>query len=276
MRRTSFFRFAAAAPALTLLLGLASRSAAAPPKAADPRPALASATAKLKSHEPDQIAAALLEVRPLRKDAASLVPMVKNLLEEGLPASAAEPALQFLSDQDAADAAPVVATYASHRLTSVRRAATKALGHMKSPASATALRKLLADQDSGVRGAAASSLGALRTRAALADLETALDQRVFEAAGAIGQICEKEECKPLLDRLGKLPFDVITGGLNILLYRPKAEVPEKFKVQVVEHVRELGTLEAHKFLEDVSKSKGLSPELKTAVDDAVRATGGSP
>lgn len=271
MRRTPFFRFAAVAA----LVGFAHSSEAAPPKGTDPKPILASATTKLKTRDVAQIVAALTDVMPIRKDAASLVPLVRDLLEGGLPGPAAESALQFLGDQEAVDAAPVVATYASHRVTAIRRAATKALGRIKSPTSASTLRRVLADQDAGVRGAAATSLGALRTRAALPDLGVALDQRVYEAAAAIGQTCEKEECKPLLDRLGKLPFDVITGGLNILLYRPKAEVPEKFKVRVVEHVRELGTLEAHKFLEDVSKSKGLSPELKTAVDDAVRGTGGA-
>jgi HEAT repeat protein len=166
--------------------------------------------------------------------------------------------------------------YTSHRDAAVRRAAIKALGRARIEQAAARLQRALGDQDAGVQGAAASALGNLRARSAVADLERALDNRVYEAAAAIASVCEKDQCKVLLDRLGKLPFDVVTGALAIVLYRPKGEVGDGFKIRIVEHVRELGTLEAHKFLEDLSKSKGLSKELKVAVDDAVRAAGVSP
>ena len=273
MRRTPFF--AVVSFVLVTQAALAAPKAAAPKKGAS-KQVVTDALAQLKTHEPDKIVAALEAVRPLREEAASLVPIVHELLDDGLPPAAAQSAIAFMADVEANEAVSTLATYSSHRDEGVRRAATKALGHFKTPAATTALRRVLGDQDAGVRGAAASALGAQRTRAALPDLIIALDQRVLEAASAIGQICDKEECRPLLARLGKLPFDVVTGGLAVALYRPNAEVPEKFKIEIVEHIRELGTMEAHKFLEDVSKSKGLSKELKASVDEAVRRTGGAP
>ena len=276
MRRTSFFVSVGAAASFVL----AAHAVGAAPKAPGPakgasKQVVQDALTQLKTHEPDKVVAALETVRPLREEAASLVPIVHELLDDGLPPAPAQSAIAFLADVEASEATSSLINYTSHRDAGVRRAAAKALGHFKSAAATTTLRRVLGDHDGGVRGAAASALGAQHARAALPDLVTALDQRVFEAAAAIGQTCDKEECRPLLQRLGKLPFDVVTGGLAIVLYRPSADVPEKFKIEVVEHIRELGTIEAHKFLEDVSKSKGLSKDLKASVDEAVRRTGGS-
>jgi hypothetical protein len=108
------------------------------------------------------------------------------------------------------------------------------------------------------------------------ELFVALDHRVGEAAASIGQLCVPEECDRLAGELGKLQFDVVTGGLDQVLFRPPTEINDDEKVKVIGRVRELGTKEANKFLHDVQTRwpKGWSPRVKQAIDQGVLATGG--
>jgi HEAT repeat protein len=157
----------------------------------------------------------------------------------------------------------------------VRRAAAKALARTKGAAAAAALRKALSDSDPVVRGTAASSLGALKAKDAVPDLFIALDHKVNEAAASIGQLCNPDQCDQLAAKLGKLPFDVVSQALDQILFRT-ADMSEDAKIKVVGRIRELGTIEANKFLRDVQKRwpANGSKRVRQSIDQAVIATSG--
>ena len=115
-------------------------------------------------------------------------------------------------------------------------------------------------------------------RGLLLRLRFALDHHVNEAAGSIGQLCNPTECDALAARIGKVPFDVMTSGLDPILFRPKAEVSDDAKVKLVGRIRELGTGEANKFLRDVQKRwpAAWSPRIKQSIDQGVLATAAAP
>jgi hypothetical protein len=73
-----------------------------------------------------------------------------------------------------------------------------------------------------------------------------------------------------------IPFDVVTGGLDQVLFRPTAEVSDDAKVKIIGRIREQGTIEGNKFLKDVQKrwAAGSSPRVRQAIDQAVMATAG--
>jgi hypothetical protein len=154
----------------------------------------------------------------------------------------------------------------------------RALTRTKGAGAAQALRRALGDSDAQIRGNAAAGLGSLDARGAVPDLFAALDHRVNEAAASIGMLCDAQQCLELAGRIGKLPFDVVTSGLEPMLSRPSAQLADDVKLKVLERVRSLNTAEANRFLRDVQAHlpKDASPRLEQAVDDAVRATvGGS-
>jgi hypothetical protein len=233
---------------------------------------------KLKSGEEGQVRAALDELRTEGKAAAAAAPWVGEALTRGLPAPLAEAALDTLADLENDSQAHVLAWYARHRVLPVRRAAIRALVKAKGTAAVRALRRALADEDPQVRGLAASGLGAIRAREATGELLLALDHAVPEAAASIGILCEGKECDQLVAKLGHLPFDVVTSGIEQLLVRPTNEVSDEDKVKVVGRLRELGTAESNKFLRDVVTKwpKNGSPRVKQAIEQAVTATAGSP
>ena len=71
----------------------------------------------------------------------------------------------------------------------------------------------------------------------------------------------------------KLSFDVVTGGLDQVLARK--EVSEDDKIKVIGKLRELGTVEANKYLRGLqSRSQGASARMKQAIDQAIQATPG--
>ena len=118
----------------------------------------------------------------------------------------------------------------------------------------------------------------MKAKEAVGDLFLALDHKVEEAAASIGQLCEPTDCERLAGKLGNVPFDVMTGGLDQVLLRGTKDVDDDTKIKIVGRVRELGTAEANQFLKDVqikwpAKS---SPRVKQAIDQAVIATSGSP
>ena len=83
------------------------------------------------------------------------------------------------------------------------------------------------------------------------DLFLALDHRVNEAASSIGMLCAAAECEKLATRVGKIPFDVISAGVEQALFR--SDVPDDTKIKLIGRIRELGTQEANKFLRDTVK-----------------------
>ena len=246
---------------------------AAVPSAFTLSPAL---TQKLKSRDEAQIRSALDELRLAGKPAQSAAPAIAELLEQGTTAPLTEAAIDTLGDLEAESASPAVALYVSHRDVVLRRAAVKALIKTKGAAASKALRRALGDADPMVRGVAATGLGSLKAKDAMADLVVALDRKVAEAAAAIGQVCSAGECDQLTAKLGRLPFDVVTGGLEQVLFRPTSEVTDDEKVKVIGKLRELGTQESNKFLKDVQSRwpKGGSARVKQSIDQAVLATAG--
>lgn len=232
--------------------------------------------AKLKSGEEDQIKAALDDARLAGPPAAAAAPVIAEVLAKGLSLSTTQAAVETLGDLESDAASPVLAQYAIHRNLKLRRAAVKSLVRTKGAAAATALKRALSDGDPVVRGTAASGLGALKARDAVPELFIALDHRVNEAAASIGQLCTMEQCEQLAGRVGKVPFDVMTGGLDPVLFRPAAEINDDAKVKIVGRIRELGTMEGNKFLRDVQKRwpENGSKRVRQAIDQAVLATSG--
>ncbi len=235
------------------------------------RKEVADLLSKLASNEETELNIGLEQVRGTKGAGKAVETKIVERLEQGLPPRLAEAAIDVLAEMDSSASAQAVANYAAHRDPVVRRSAVRALARVKGPAAVTVLRRALGDQDPQVRGFAASSLGALGGHEAFADLVLSLDRRNLEAATAIGQVCLKEECGALTKRLGKLPFDVMTGAATLVLYRKAAEVPDSVKLAVVDRIRDLASPEATKLLTDLkAKRKGLSPAVLEAIDEATK------
>jgi hypothetical protein len=266
----------------TLLLvphGAGAEEPKKPKGAAKAEPAIqldAATLQKLHSTDPGEVKAALDDIRMAGKGAQGAAPAIAQLLQRGLNADLTLAAIETLGDVEAESSSDAIAWYASHRSASIRQAAVKALIHTKGAVAIKTLRHALSDGDGVVRGVAATGLGALKAKEAVGDLFVALDHRVGEAAASIGQLCTPAECDQLAGKLGRVPFDVMTGGLDQILFRPPAEISDDEKVKMVGRVRELGTPDANRFLKDVQGRwpKTWSPRVKQAIDQAVLATGG--
>lgn len=254
-------------------------SADPPKKPAAPRGAAVTVppdvAKKLKSDDPAEVQSALDEVRIAGPAASHLATDIAAILDRGASRALTEAALETLGDLEAESAAPAVAHYGVHRDVKLRRLAMQTLGRLRGPVAVKALRARLHDADGMVRGTAASALGAMKAKEALPDLFIAFDHKVAEAAASIGQLCLPKDCDDFAGRLGRQPFEVMTGGFDQILFRPNGEVPEDVKVKVIGRIRELGTPEANKFLRDVQKRlKAASPRLKQAIEQAIAATAG--
>jgi HEAT repeat protein len=232
---------------------------------------------KLKTGGDSEIRSALDDIRLAGKGASGAVPAIVDVLQRGATAATTEAAIDTLGDIGSDAASPTLAWYAVHRNLKIRRAAVKALAKTKGAPAVKALRHALSDGDPMVRGVSATGLGALKAKEAVGDLFVALDHKVGEAAVSIGQLCAPAECEQLTAKLGKLPFDIVTTGLDQVLFRPTAEVSDDDKVKVLGKVREMGTHEANKFLKDVQGRwpKNASARVKGVIDQAVQATSGS-
>ena len=246
--------------------------AAAPAAPVDVKPLVA----KLKSGDENQMKEALDEVRVAGPRGAAAAPAVAEVLLRGASLVLTQSAIETLGDLESDTGAPALAQYTTHRNAKVRRAAVKSLTRTKGAAAAPALKHALTDADPVVRGTAASGLGSLKARDAVPELFVALDHRVNEAAASIGQLCNVEQCEQLAAKLGKHPFDVVTGGLDQVLFRPTAEISDDAKLKIIGRIREQGTIEGNKFLRDVQKRwpAGQSPRVRQSIDQAVMATAG--
>jgi HEAT repeat protein len=212
------------------------------------------------------------------KGGQAVAPLIVDLLKRGLDAELTKAAILTLGDAEADAASEVLATYARHRNLAIRDSAVQALAKTRGPAAIKALRAALADDQAAVRRDAALGLGALKAREAVGDLFVALDHHVMEAAASIGQLCSAADCEKLAAKIGVLPLDVVTTGLDPILFRPPGEVSDDTKIRVVSRLRELGTAEANKYLRDVASrwKKGDSERVRRSIDDAVIATASSP
>jgi phage FluMu protein gp41 len=233
---------------------------------------------RLKSGDLGQIQAALDDVRVSGRSGAAAVPAIVELLKQGLPPAVTQSAIETLGETASEGASEVLGWYTHQRNVGLRRAAIEALGKTRGPIAIKTLRASLSDPDENVRGLSATALGDLKAREAVGDLFVALDHKVEEAAASIGQLCDPAECERLAGRLGSVPFDVMTGGLDQVLLRPPKDVDDETKIKIVGRVRELGTAETNQFLKDVQTKwpPKSAPRVKQAIDQAVIATSASP
>ncbi len=270
---------AAAAVLVTYPAGMA-RAQGKPPAADVPKaiPLRADALKRLRSTDPAEVKGALDEVRTSARAGAPAAPVIVELLEQGLTPSLAQAAIDTLGDTESEAGSAALGWYARHRNVELRRAAVQALSRTRGPVAVKALRQALSDPDPNVRGLAATGLGSMKAKETVGDLFVALDHKVPEAAASIGQLCAGNECERLASKLGSVPFDVVTSGLDQVLFRPPADVSDDIKVKIVGRVRELGTGEANRFLRSVQGKwpKTWSPRVKQAIDQGVIATSGSP
>jgi HEAT repeat protein len=232
---------------------------------------------RLKSGDQAQIKSALDDVRVSGHAGAPAVPAIVDLLKQGLPPALAQAAIETLGETASEPASEVLGWYAHQRNVALRKAAVDALGKTRGAVAIKVLREALSDADGGVRGVAATALGEMKAKEAVADLFAALDHKVEEAAASIGQLCDPGDCERLAGKLGNVPFDVMTGGLDQVLLRGTKDVDDETKIKIVGRVRELGTGEANQFLKDVQTKwpARSSPRVKQAIDQAVIATSGS-
>lgn len=271
---------ASAAVAVTF----AGAAVAAPPKKPSPAGAIGPMFAltpelekSLKSSDEAQVRGALDDVKLAGKAAAPAAPLLAGALENGPAPALAEALLDTLAELEVAGTTAQILPYATHRALPTRRAAIRALVKTKGPGAAAALRKALSDPDPQVRGLAATALGAFKDASATADLFRALDHRITEAAVSIGQICSKEDCEKLAAKLGKLPFDVVTSGLEQVFFRPTAEVPEELKVSIAQTINQMHTPESSRFLSEIARRfpKTQGPKFKVTLDAIVAQQGGA-
>lgn len=228
----------------------------------------------LETGSEQAVLGALAEISAAKAQGVLTAPLVNELLARGSSATALVRALEVAGELAQKSSSPAVVSYLRHRSAVLRRAAAQALGSTGGPDAITGLRAALHDRDPSVRRVAAGSLAALRAREAVPDLFVVMfkppapcdcaqgdkaclsrcDQSggsMPEAAAAIGSLCAPDECKKLVDLVGKLPFDLVTRGLEPLLTRPETEVSESYKLDVIERLRRLQTPEAKRFLETV-------------------------
>ena len=196
--------------------------------------------------------AALAELAEAPKGSAPAAALLVNdVLARGASAAVLEKALEAEQKLAQPSSSAAVVPYVGHRNAAIRRAATRALAATGGPVAVAALRGLLRGSDPALRRQAASALATLAATEAVPDLFAVLGKDVPEAAGAIGELCKPNDCQKLIDLLGKLPFDVMQTGLEPMLLRPETELPEAFKLELLERLRKLQTQEASAFLRTV-------------------------
>jgi HEAT repeat protein len=251
----------------------------APAKGAKPAVTVnvAALTERLKSSDGEEVEKALTEAKAAGKGALPVAPAVEDLLRRGTSPAIATLALGVLAEIGGPGSAPSIQPYLHHRSPEIRKKALGTLVKTGGPTAIGSLREALSDSDAGVRGIAASGLGTLKGREAMADLFLALDHQVTEAAASIGQLCTAEECDKFSAKTGTFGLDVMTSGFDQILFRPTSEISDDQKIRLVERVRELGTQEANKYLRDLQSRwpAGASPKVKATIDQGVIATAGS-
>jgi hypothetical protein len=233
---------------------------------------------RLKSGDMAQVKGALDDVRVSGRAGAAAVPAITDLLKQGAPEKITQAAIETLGETASESASEVIGWYTHHRSAALRKAAVEALDKTRGPVAVKALRASLSDPDDGVRGVAATALGDLKAKEAVGDLFAALDHKVEEAAASIGQLCDAPDCERFAGKLGSVPFDVMTGGLDQVLLRPTKEIDDESKIKIVGRLRELGTAEVNAFMKDLQQKwpPKTSPKVKQAIDQAVIATSASP
>jgi hypothetical protein len=238
---------------VSLLVGLAPLPASgekpAKAPAASPKLDLARLKRALDAGNEAEKLAALAELAQAPKaSAAPAAALVDDLLARGASVPVLEKALEAEAALAQAPSSAAVVPYVRHRNPALRRAAARTLAATGGPVAVTALRGLLRGSDPALRRQAASALATLRATEAVPDLFAVLGKDVPEAAGAVGALCRPNDCQKLVELLGKLPFDVMQTGLEPMILRPESEIPEAFKLDLLERLRKLQTQEVSTFL----------------------------
>ncbi len=231
---------------------------------------------QLESSQPAEIRAAVATIQAAGDGGKAAAPLLEAFLGRGSTAELLSLVLKTTGSLRQISSSQAIAPYARHRISKVRREAVKALLKTKGPVAVRALRRALRSKDALVRGVAASGLGELGAKEALPDLFVAFDHRVHEAATSIGQMCAPADCEKFLDRLTRFPFDVMSGGLDQILFRSPKELDDGEKMKIVGRLRELGTVEAGTFLADVAERwpDDWSADVKKAIQQAAKQSGG--
>lgn len=230
----------------------ATRPALAAPQTKS-KPDAATLRADLESGDEIRMLRALSELSVHGSEVPEARELLCSVLERGAPLRVIEAALVAATAVADAGLSETVARYTLHRSPSVRLTATRTLAVTGGPVAVAALRSALRSADSRVRGAAADGLGKLGARKAVPELFLALDRRVLQAAGAIGRLCAREQCLALSERLGKVPLAAMTAGIDPILLRPAAEIPDDDKINVIGRVAALGTADAARYLVSVAQ-----------------------
>ena len=223
----------------------------------------------LESGDEDRGLAALAEIE--QAGSASAVPLVEGVLSRGASSKLLLRAIAVAGALGKESSSAALAPYVKHRSADVRHAAAVALTHTRGKVAVQSLRDALRGSDAALRGTAADGLGALGAKEAVPDLFVVLPKEVPEAAGAIGTLCNAEECKKFLDFLGKLPFDVMQSGFLPILLRTGPEVPDGIKLDLIERLRRMATPKTHEVLTTALATYPAagSPKVKTALDAAL-------
>jgi HEAT repeat protein len=233
--------------------------------------------AKISSADAAEVLDGLAAAGAAGSAGAPLAPPIEGLLQRGATLPVAKAAIEALGAIGAASSSAVLRPYMRHRVPDLRRAAARALGSTRGPEAVEAYREGLRSPDGQVRGFSATGLGNLWAADALPDLFTALDRNVSEAAASIGLLCTAETCPKLLAKLGSIPLDVMTSGIDPILFRSRP-FPDETLIDLIGRVRELGSPDAGKYLADVLSRwpAAGSKRVKEALESAVASlpTGG--
>ncbi|MEP7050109.1 MAG: HEAT repeat domain-containing protein [Pseudomonadota bacterium] len=223
----------------------------------------------LESGDVDRALSALDEIA--QAGSPSAAPLVEAVLNRGASSKLLLRAIAVAGSLGRESSSAALAPYVKHRSAEVRHAAAVSLTHTKGKIAVQALRDALRGSDASLRGAAADGLGSLNAKEAVSDLFVVLPREVPEAAGAIGALCNGEECKRFLNFLGKLPFDVMQSGFLPILLRTDAEAPEHVKLDLIERLRRMATPKTNEVLSTALATypAGGSPKVKTALDAAL-------
>ncbi len=253
----------------TLAPAALAKSPKAPPKPVVLKPKALQALKEKLVGEPAKQIEGLAAAKNAGPAAVGAAPEIEGILTKGSTGPIVIAAIDALGALGQGTSARALEPYLRHRLPDVRRAAARALGLTKGPEAITALRAGLHSSDGQVRGFSALGLGKQGSKAALPDLENALEHDIPESAIAIGELCSGAECDRFASHLGKLPFEVMTSGFDTIFLRTPAP-PDDALIKLVNQIRDLGTGDARRYLGELyNRMPGASKPLKKAIEDAI-------
>ena len=154
-----------------------------------------------------------------------------------------------------------VLRFLEHRRPMLRRHAIAAAQAIHTPELVHALAGRLSDSDENVRVEAASALAEIGSPANASDLFAAFERDLeattapttgrllHEAAKAIARVGTEQDVQRLLGFLRRAPFRSMADSMRAALGR--RDLPEAFRVRIVQSIGDLATREAREFLNSV-------------------------